>query len=265
VLEERSVIEIADEVYSMNGRYTSNETVFMTGAFQSEVRIQALERADDRFMGTGHDGVEYADIEIAYERRVYTPNYTSEPEMTEFGITLYVDCKAFITDPMRTTFRRILEEEVRAAGIDEARIVAAKLSSDESRMVPVDRDESIEAAALAAWKAAAFAKSIELCPDGTTVDFRVVQHADWDGSTRLERLLFDVVRRHTWLSEDPRRWPSRLQHATDLPSRVVLEYHGIPDATIEKLIQYNAPSTSNGWASTDRRTSTLLVIRSEGP
>jgi hypothetical protein len=237
----------------------------MTGAFEAEAGIEALKRVADRFMGTGDDGVEYDDIDVAYERRIYTPNYTSEPQVTEFGIEFYVDCKSVITDPMRTTFRRILDEEVLAAGIDEARIVAAKPSYDGSRMVPIDRDESIEAAALAAWEAAAFAKSIELSPDGTTVDFRVVQRADWDGSVRLERLLYDVVRRHTWVAEGLSAWPSHLQHATDLPARVVLEHRSIPDATIEKLIQYNTHTTPTGWATAAKRTATFVVIRPDDP
>ena len=120
------------------------------------------------------------------------------------------------TDAMRTTFRRILEEEVHAAGIDEARIVAAKLSYDGSRMVPLDRDERRQAAALAAWKAAAFATSIELGPDGNTLDFRIVQRVDWDGSDRLRDLLYERVRNCTFDAQEPSRWPSQLQHATDL-------------------------------------------------
>jgi hypothetical protein len=163
---------------------------------------------------------------------------------------------------MRTTFRRILTEEVRAAGIDEARIVAAKSSYDGSRAVPIDRDESVEAAALAAWEAAAFEKSIELSPDGTTVDFRVVQRADWDGSVRLERLLDEVVRRHRWVAEGLSPWPSHLQHATDLPVRVVLEHRSIPDATIEKLIKRNTPTAPVGWATAAKRTATFVVNRS---
>ena len=256
------MIEIGDEVYSTDGDHRSNETIFLTGAFEAEAGIEALKRAADRFMSTGEDGVEYEDIDVAYERSIYTPNYTSEPEVTEFGIKLYVDCKSVIEDPMRTTFRRILTEEVRAAGINDARIVAAKSSYDGSRSVPFDRDESVEAAALAAWEAAAFSKSIELSPDGTTVDFRVVQLADWDGSVRLERLLDEVVRRHRWVAEGLSPWPSHLQHATDLPVRVVLEHRSIPDATIEKLIKRNTSTAPIGWATAAKRTATFVVNRS---
>ena len=94
------MIEIGDEVYSTDG-HISNETIFLTGAFEADAGIEALKRAADRFMSTGADGVEYEDIDVAYERSIYTPNYTSEPQVTEFGIKLYVDCKSVIEDPMR--------------------------------------------------------------------------------------------------------------------------------------------------------------------
>jgi hypothetical protein len=215
------VIEIADEVYSTVGpARTALETIFLTGGFESAAGMQAIARVAERFMFVGADGVEYDDIEIPSDRGIYTPNYCSDPEMTEFGIEFYVDCKSVIPAPMRTTFRRILEEELRAARIDEARIVAAKLSYDERRMVPFDRDEGTEMAALIAWRESAFATSIELGADGRTVDFRIAQRVDWDGSARLRKLLHELVRRHFWAAQEPRSWPSHLENATDLPWRV---------------------------------------------
>jgi hypothetical protein len=166
---------------------------------------------------------------------------------------------------MRTTFRRILEEEVRAAGIQEARIVAAKLSYDESRMVPFERDESGEIAAFAAWRKSAFATSIELGPDGRTLDFLIAQLADWDGSARLRTLFHELVRKHCWAAQDPRSWPSHLEHAADLPWRVVLECRTPPDATIEAAIDKETRHLPNLWGPAVKSTGTFVVIRPEDP
>ena len=131
--------------------------------------------------------------------------------------------------------------------------------------MPFDRDESREAAALAAWKAAAFVTSVELGPDGTTLDFRIVQRVDWDGSRRLRDLLYDLVRKATFDAQRPSRWPDHLQHATDLPWRVVLECRSPPDATIETVIDKETRSLPNLWGPANFTTGTFVVIRPDDP
>jgi hypothetical protein len=117
-------------------------------------------------------------------------------------------------------------------------------------------------AALAVWKEAAFATSIELGPDGTTLDFRIVQQVDWDGSERLQRLLYDLVRNHRFDAQQPRRWPSHLRGRTDLPWRVVLECHSPPDATIQEVIDRETQHLPKLSGPAVRSTGTFVLVPS---
>ena len=60
----------------------------------------------------GEDGAEYPDQDAPLELDVYTANYASDPQRTDNGIEVYLDCKGAIEPPMETTLRRVLLEEL---------------------------------------------------------------------------------------------------------------------------------------------------------
>jgi hypothetical protein len=97
----------------------SKETFVVTGGDDVLV-VAALTRAGTRFMRVDETGVEHPDnagAEQALEHDLYTPNYVSDPEVTEAGVEMYLDCKGSIEDPMAETLRKILREELEAAGL----------------------------------------------------------------------------------------------------------------------------------------------------
>lgn len=93
----------------------SHETfVVITDAEQGSVHA-ALTRAAARFMRVDETGREHPDweaAEAAMMQDLYTPNYVSDPEPTDAGLRVYVDCKGVVPDGMATTFHRILREEL---------------------------------------------------------------------------------------------------------------------------------------------------------
>jgi hypothetical protein len=99
---------------------TSNEVLRVVSDSGREKVVRALGAAGARFMLVDERGTEYHDeagLESAAANDLYTPNYVSDPEVTAEGVELYVDCKGSIEEPMATTFRRILREELEGAGI----------------------------------------------------------------------------------------------------------------------------------------------------
>jgi hypothetical protein len=81
--------------------------------------VAALERAGDRFLRVDEEGVEHTDatMDQAYAAGLYTPNYVSDPEVTDAGVEMYLDCKGSIEDPMAETLRKVLREELEASGV----------------------------------------------------------------------------------------------------------------------------------------------------
>ncbi len=127
--ESGSNVAIAADVFgtSADGE-SSNETILLSGVFDPEIGDAALRSAGDRFMRVDETGVEHATnaaAEAALARGLYTPNYVADPIQVEDGLELYVDCKGWISEPMRLTFRRILAEELTAAGLTDVTVLAA--------------------------------------------------------------------------------------------------------------------------------------------
>ena len=127
---DKGALSIASDVLvSREDGSAPNEVVLLSGAFDTDQAITALERAGARFMLVDDKGTEYptqADVEKAEQRHVagdfYTPNYVADPKVVDDGIELYVDCKGVIPPPMGATFRRILREELQRAGITNATV-----------------------------------------------------------------------------------------------------------------------------------------------
>ncbi|MGH9278997.1 MAG: hypothetical protein ACRD12_12940 [Acidimicrobiales bacterium] len=121
---------IASDVFvSREDGTVANEVAVLSGVFDVDVAVTALERAGARFSLVDNRGTEYAteaDVEAAEQRYVsgdfYTPNYVAAPKVLDTGIELYVDCKGVIPPPMAATFRRILREELQRAGITDATV-----------------------------------------------------------------------------------------------------------------------------------------------
>ena len=56
------------------------------------------------------------------------PNHVSDPEVTDNGVEVSVDCKGSIEDPMTEALRRVLREELEQTGADVR--VSAVISAD---------------------------------------------------------------------------------------------------------------------------------------
>ena len=132
------MISIADDVFAeidedderYDGYGSTNESIMLTGTFDRATADAALRAAGNRFMMVDETGVEHRDaasLESAAERDLYSPNYVSEPERTEHGIELYVDCKGGIDAPIRAAFLRILVEELEGAGLTDVSVATPPL------------------------------------------------------------------------------------------------------------------------------------------
>ena len=116
------MISIAADVFG-----PENETILLAGSFNVSAAQAALRSAGARFMMVDETGVEHASYDAlheAAEQDLYSPNYVSDPEPRAGGLEMYVDCKGEIDEPMGTAFRRILLEELEAAGLDDVSITA---------------------------------------------------------------------------------------------------------------------------------------------
>jgi hypothetical protein len=114
------VIQIDPDVFTFQPELDmSNERFVVTGVQDAGPVVAALERASERFMGVDTNGVEHATYESlisAADAGADSPSYVSDPEVTERGVEVYIDCKGVIEDAMGATLRKILTEELAAAG-----------------------------------------------------------------------------------------------------------------------------------------------------
>ena len=106
---------------------SSGETVIVVGAPSGAV-VDALTASATRFMLVDELGHEYTSEEydnlpeVAAGEELYTPNYVSNPTPVDGGLSLYVDCKGEIAEPMRRTFIAILVEELERRHVSQARV-----------------------------------------------------------------------------------------------------------------------------------------------
>lgn len=118
--EANDVIQIDPDVFTYQPELDmSNERFVVTGVHDAGSVTAALERASERFMGVDTTGVEHSTEESLFDAvnaGADSPSYVSDPEATERGIEVYVDCKGVIEDAMAATLRNILTEELAAAG-----------------------------------------------------------------------------------------------------------------------------------------------------
>lgn len=123
------MIQIDPEVFAYHEDLGySNETILVVGTNDTDVVVQALRGAGQRFLNVDETGAEHSDQESAdsaYQAGLATPNYVSDPTITEGGVEMYVDCKGSMEDPMAEKLRQILRETLEAAGV-EARVSAAQ-------------------------------------------------------------------------------------------------------------------------------------------
>ncbi|MFD0742040.1 hypothetical protein ACFQ1L_09275 [Phytohabitans flavus] len=89
----------------------------------------ALAAAGKRFMLVTADGREYSTEDELWQRvkaddswRTYSPNNVSDPQDHPAGPRIYCDCKDGVMPLMAATMIRILVQQLRAAGIDQAQI-----------------------------------------------------------------------------------------------------------------------------------------------
>jgi hypothetical protein len=116
------VIEIDPDVFIYDDEEDfSKETFVVTGIFSDQIVVDALSSAGDRFMRVDETGVEHPDLvstEAAGMAGLYTPNYVSEPEVTDAGVQMYLDCKGAIPDPTAHKLRQILKETLERVDVD---------------------------------------------------------------------------------------------------------------------------------------------------
>jgi hypothetical protein len=126
-VEGATMIQIDPDVFTYQRDLDySNETFVVTGTDETEAVVEALHRAARRFMRVDESGEEQVDddaAQVAFESGLYTPNYCSDPAITETGVEMYLDCKGSIEDPMAMKLREILQQELDIANID-ARVKA---------------------------------------------------------------------------------------------------------------------------------------------
>lgn len=119
-------IRFDDNVFAKRAEgYGSNETIKIETS-SPEAAVSALERSGRRFMAVdelGHEHDESTISEVYGE--LYFPNWVSPVRRLADGACVYVDCKSEIKPPMRETFICILRDELTAAGIDTAVVIAA--------------------------------------------------------------------------------------------------------------------------------------------
>ena len=105
-------------------QYLSNEVAVVSGDLdrdQTAAVMAAIWRAGRRMARVDESGTEHADDEAAaaaYAEGLVTPNYVSDPRLTEQGVSVYVDCKGEIEDAMAETMRTILVEELEPLGFE---------------------------------------------------------------------------------------------------------------------------------------------------
>lgn len=114
------MIQIDTDVFTYQPELDmSNERFVVTEVEEAGPVIAALKRASERFMQVDTNGVEHTTEEsmlAAVDAGADSPSYISEPEVTDRGIEVYLDCKGVIEDTMAATLREILIEELSAAG-----------------------------------------------------------------------------------------------------------------------------------------------------
>jgi len=113
------VIQIDTDVFTYQPELDmSNERFVVTDVQEAEPVIAALRRASERFMEVDTNGVEHSteeSMQVAVDAGADSPSYVSDPEVTDRGIEVYLDCKGVIEDRMAATLREILVEELSAA------------------------------------------------------------------------------------------------------------------------------------------------------
>ncbi|MBD3784395.1 MAG: hypothetical protein IE926_15840 [Micrococcales bacterium] len=114
------MIHIDSDVFTYDAATDmSKENFVVTGVDDSAPVIAALERASERFMrvdSTGTEHASYDSLSAAVVDGLDSPSYVSDPEATDLGVEVYVDCNGVIDDDMARTMRQILTEELTAAG-----------------------------------------------------------------------------------------------------------------------------------------------------
>lgn len=100
----------------------AGETVIVTGSQSAEIS-RGMEAAGERFMRINELGREYTEEEYAADDgELLTPSWVSDVEEVRDGYKLYVDCKGEVQPAMRTTFIRVLRDELARSGVTDAEV-----------------------------------------------------------------------------------------------------------------------------------------------
>ncbi|MFG1811568.1 hypothetical protein [Streptomyces sp. NPDC049040] len=130
-------IEIDPAVFAENEDGYASESVIIIGSSDPGAAEDALLRAGRRFTHVAEDGREISSEELD-TTDLYTPNYVSDIHHSPRGPWVYVDCKSFISPPMRVRMLAVLVEELERAGVSGRLEVPGESDDDYETTTSVD-------------------------------------------------------------------------------------------------------------------------------
>jgi hypothetical protein len=132
---ERGAFENPDTPW--NDDDVDSDIVVVTERKDRGAALGAVERCIDRWWGIdgagrhhGSDDQAFWDAQFDHDgAEWHTAKYFSKPQVTEVGVEVDVDAQSFMPAPMRDAYRRVLVEELEAAGVRDA-VVRSQSAED---------------------------------------------------------------------------------------------------------------------------------------
>jgi hypothetical protein len=139
---ERGAFENPDTPWYDDG--VDSAVVIVTDRKDRTATLGAVVRCIDRWWGIdgagrhhGSDDQAFWDAQFDHEgAESHTAKYFSEPQVTEVGVEVHVDAQDFMPAPMRNAYRRVLVEELEAAGVQDAVVRSQYIEDYETNEQP---------------------------------------------------------------------------------------------------------------------------------
>jgi hypothetical protein len=118
------VVQIDPLVLSYDEERGQSYESFMVVGGDTEAVVAALKRAARRFMQVDEQGIEHDASDVPMGDWLPAPSYCSDPALVDDGVEVYLDCQGSIEPEPEETLRRVLREELEAAGLDGVEVRA---------------------------------------------------------------------------------------------------------------------------------------------
>ena len=118
------MVQIDPLVFSYDEDRSQSYESFVVVGGDTETVVAALECAGERFMRVDEHGVEHDASEVPSLDWLPAPSYFSDPEVVDDGVEGYLDCQGSIEPEPEQTLRRVLREELEAAGLHDVEVRA---------------------------------------------------------------------------------------------------------------------------------------------